>query len=124
MGKQVMAEQFKETERTLNADETTTEQLRLDPEGAKIYLGRRWVHRAMRALREIRKAAGLTQDQVANHLSTTQSVVTRWESDLDGSMSLRNYERFARACGFVPMNIELRPFGGFEDHSGAGLDVV
>ena len=58
---------------------------------------------AVEALFKARKAANLTQDEVAQRLKTKQPGVVRFEADLGGSMSLRRYVEFALACGKVPL---------------------
>jgi transcriptional regulator with XRE-family HTH domain len=104
-----MAEFVEQSGRDIDAADSTAQQLRGDAVGARLYAGRRWLHQAVRVLREVRKNAGLTQEQVATSLDTTQSAVARWESNIGGSISLRNYERFVRACGYVPVDIEVKP---------------
>lgn len=49
-------------------------------------------------IRRMRRAAGLSQAELANRLSTTQSAVARWESG-DVSPRLDNVRRIADACG-------------------------
>lgn len=58
--------------------------------------------RAAQLIREARVRAGLTQQQLAERLGTSQSVVARWES---GKVrpSLENLDRVVRAAG-----LELR----------------
>jgi transcriptional regulator with XRE-family HTH domain len=55
--------------------------------------------RASLVAREARLRAGLTQQQLADRLETSQSVVARWESG-KAQPSLENLERVVRACGF------------------------
>lgn len=49
-------------------------------------------------VRRMRRAAGLSQAELANRLGTTQSAVARWESG-DVSPRLDNVQRIADACG-------------------------
>lgn len=55
--------------------------------------------RAFVLLREARRRAGLTQQQLAERLETSQSVIARWERG-KVEPSLENLERIVRACGF------------------------
>ena len=55
--------------------------------------------RASRVVREARRRAGLTQQQLADRLDTSQSVIARWESG-KAQPSLENLERVVGACGF------------------------
>src|SRR5262245_29446500 len=50
-------------------------------------------------LRQARLRAGLTQQQLAERLGTSQSVIARWESGR-ARPTLANLERVVRACGF------------------------
>jgi transcriptional regulator with XRE-family HTH domain len=58
--------------------------------------------RAAHVLRQARLRAGLTQQQLAERLGTSQSVIARWESG-KARPTLANLERVVRACG-----LELR----------------
>jgi len=51
-----------------------------------------------RELIAARSRAGLTQDEVAQRMGTTQSVVARLESG-KGAPSMRSVQRYARAVG-------------------------
>ncbi len=75
---------------------------------------------AMVALFEARRGAGLSQEEVAGLMGTSQPAVARWEHDLEGSISLRRYVDFAIACGVFPKDITLEPIhtrtqGYFQD---------
>lgn len=48
-------------------------------------------------IKEARLRAGLTQEELARRLDTTQSVIARWESGAR-SPSLETIEKVARAC--------------------------
>jgi HTH-type transcriptional regulator/antitoxin HipB len=50
------------------------------------------------ALAEARKAAGLTQADVAARMQTTQSAIARWERGVQ-EPSIRSLRRFAEAVG-------------------------
>src|SRR5947208_378170 len=73
---------------------------------AAAFLRQSWVSRAITALWEMRRTAGLTQTEVADRMGTKQSVVARWERGDEGGISLRRYVDFALACGALPMDIE------------------
>lgn len=49
-------------------------------------------------IREARRRTGLTQQELAERLGTTQSVVTRWETG-QRSPTLETVVRAVRACG-------------------------
>ena len=49
----------------------------------------------------MRRAAGLTQAELARRLVTTQSAVARWETG-GASPTLKTVQRIARACGLEP----------------------
>jgi transcriptional regulator with XRE-family HTH domain len=53
------------------------------------------------AVAEMRKAARLTQAELARRIGTSQSVIARWEAQ-QVSPSLSTVERIAHACGFDP----------------------
>ena len=52
-----------------------------------------------------RRAAGLTQAEVAERLGTSQPAIARLERDFSGSMSLRRFVDYCLACGVAPLNI-------------------
>lgn len=58
-------------------------------------------------IKEARRRAGLTQQQLADKLKTTQSVVARWETGARGP-SLETIENVARACD-LDISIYLVP---------------
>lgn len=49
-------------------------------------------------IREARRRAGLSQDELAERLGTTQSVITRWETG-HRSPTFEKVVRAVRACG-------------------------
>jgi len=58
-------------------------------------------------LRQAREQAGLTQEQVAERLSTKKSAISRIENSA-GSMRLSTLERYARAIGWH-LSLDLQP---------------
>jgi len=58
-------------------------------------------------LRQAREKAGLTQEQVAERLSTKKSAISRIENSA-GSMRLSTLERYARAIGWH-LSLDLQP---------------
>ena len=59
-------------------------------------------------VREARKRAGLTQKDLADRASTTQSAIARLESGRT-TPSLESVERLLRLCGFQ-LIVELAPY--------------
>jgi transcriptional regulator with XRE-family HTH domain len=53
---------------------------------------------AAQLIQDARRAAGLTQAELADRLRTTQSVVSRWERGRD-EPRLSTLDRIMRACG-------------------------
>jgi len=61
-------------------------------------------------VREMREAAGLSQQQLAERSGTTQSVIARLEDAEYKGQSLRMLERIAAACGVgLKLHAEKRP---------------
>lgn len=79
------------------------------PEAIAAYLRAGWLAEAAAALREARRAAGLTQQEVAERLGTTQSAIARMENDFEGRYTLRRYIDYLLACGRVPLDIATEP---------------
>lgn len=90
-------------------------------------------------IREARRRAGLSQEELAERLGTTQSVITRWETG-NRSPTFENLVRAVRACGldiaftlgrpdhdhdlFIAENRRLRPAERLDQltEQQAGLD--
>lgn len=97
------------------------------PKSAGAYFRRQWLTRATRTLAEVRRAAGLTQAQVAAKMGTTQSAIARLENDIDGGISLRRYLDFLIACNSMPLLPETKSLSelreaGLKDLSMSPLD--
>lgn len=58
-------------------------------------------------IREARQRMGLTQQELAEQLGTTQSVITRWETG-QRSPTLETVTRAVRACG-LDLTVKLGP---------------
>lgn len=81
-----------------------------DNVGAAAYLQQRWLSGTVDVLFQARKAAGLTQADIAARLLTTQSAIARMERDMDGGISLRRFIAYLLACGRVPSDVLAEPF--------------
>lgn len=80
---------------------------------AREYFKAGFLSSAVDALFYARRAAGLTQAQVAERLNTKQTAIARLEADTNGSMSLRRYVDYALACGVVPLDISFAQLDSF-----------
>lgn len=76
-------------------------------ESTREYLLSMFLSSAIDALFYARRKAGLTQEQLAQKLGKKQSAIARWEADVDGKMSLRQYVEIAQACGVTPFAMAL-----------------
>lgn len=76
-------------------------------EATREYLMSMFLSSAVDALFDARRKAGLTQKQLAQKLGKKQSAIARWEADVDGRMSLRQYVEIAQACGVSPFVMVL-----------------
>ena len=70
-------------------------------------------------VREARKRAGLTQKDLADRASTTQSAIARLESGRT-TPSLESVERLLRLCGFQ-LIVELAPYDDSDARQAAAL---
>ena len=98
-----------DTEVTGTVDDAIRNLLENDDEAAREYLKESFLTRAMLALFNARRDAGLTQAQVAERLGTKQSSIARLERDLSGSVTLRRFVEVALACGMMPFDVALAP---------------
>lgn len=78
-------------------------------ESASAYLMESWLASAVAALRDARRQAGLTQEDIAERLDTKQPAIARLERDHEGKFSLRRFAEYALACGVLPLDILLKP---------------
>lgn len=80
-----------------NAVEILQRRAMKDPELRELYEEEKINFQAALAIRSAREVAGLTQDQLAKKIGTTQSVISRLEdADYEGH-SLKMLERIAEA---------------------------
>jgi len=79
-----------------------------DEDTAHLYLMERWLTDAVAKLRDARREAGLTQEEVAERLGTKQPAIARLERDHEGRFSLRRFVEHALACGALPLDIVLK----------------
>lgn len=80
-------------------------------DAAVAYLRQSWLSHTMSALREARRSAHVTQEDIAKKLGTTQSAVARLERDHEGRLTLHRFLDFALACGTLPLDIVVEPIG-------------
>ncbi|MCY0897387.1 MAG: helix-turn-helix transcriptional regulator [Firmicutes bacterium] len=76
--------------------------LERDDEAWREVLKQQFLLDTMIGLYKSRQAAGLTQEQVAKIMNTSQSAVARWEKDFEGKITLHRLADFSLACGAVP----------------------
>jgi transcriptional regulator with XRE-family HTH domain len=84
------------------------EAIRSIPEASQPTFARSaWLARASRLIRDARKSANLTQEQLAARVASTQSSVARLEADMAGGYSLRRYIDVLIACDVLPHPLQL-----------------
>src|SRR5579884_1516385 len=93
------------------------------PEAARAYLRESWLLAAIRALRDARRKAGLSQSEVAARMGTTQPAIARLENDREGRTTLHRYIDYALACGMLPLEIVVEPLEGVRQFAIARPDV-
>jgi transcriptional regulator with XRE-family HTH domain len=97
--------------------------LRESEDSARVYLMQGWLASTMATLRDARRRAQLTQEEVARRLGTTQSAVARLEKDHEGRCSLQRYVEYLAACDALPLAIEAVPVVGLRDYAFADPDA-
>lgn len=88
--------------------------IREDERVARAYLRKSFLQDVVYALRGVRTARGLTQQDVATALHTKQPSVARLENALEGGYSMRRFIEFCLACGFLP-HVILEPFDSAQE---------
>jgi transcriptional regulator with XRE-family HTH domain len=78
-----------------------------EPDAAATYLRSSWFYRTMETIRNARLRNGLTQQDVADKLGTTQSAIARLENAHTGNFSLDRLLKYAWACGAAPLDLEF-----------------
>lgn len=73
--------------------------LRDNPEAARAYHTADATLSAVLRLEAARKAAGLTQTQMAGRLGVTRRTIHQWETDDTGRIPLGQYMRWLAVCG-------------------------
>jgi transcriptional regulator with XRE-family HTH domain len=97
--------------------ELALEALEESDESAHTYLVYSWLSSALEKLYDARRQANLTQRDVAQRLGTKQPAIARLERDNEGRVSLHRYIEFALACGFLPLDISLRPIEALREYA-------
>lgn len=82
-----------------------------------------WILSTMLNLEKVRKDGHYSQKELAQRLGTTQSVISRTETDSTGSISVRRYVEWLLACGVVPMDLTLEPWNKIKTHAYMTNDV-
>lgn len=76
------------------------------------YLKERLLTSAALGLGAHRKAAGITQADLAERLGTKQPAISALEGDLSGSFSFRRYVDYLLACNVLPLDLSFAPVEG------------
>jgi transcriptional regulator with XRE-family HTH domain len=99
-------------------------------ESAGEYLLAAWFYRAMEEIRETRLRQGLTQQDVADRIGTTQSVIARLENSHEGNFSLKRFLEYAWASGAAPLDFscvsrdQLRSIAFLDPSAPRTLDTI
>lgn len=81
-----------------------------DDQVLREFLKTDWILSTMLNLEKVRKDMHYSQKDLAERLGTTQSVVSRTESDSTGAISVRRYVEWLLACGVVPTELAVEPW--------------
>jgi transcriptional regulator with XRE-family HTH domain len=96
-----------EMDADLDRSAAIDKQILNEPDAAATYLRSSWFYRTMETIRNARLRNGLTQQDVADKLGTTQSAIARLENAHTGNFSLDRLLKYAWACGAAPLDIEF-----------------
>lgn len=80
------------------------------------YLKSSFLAAAVQDLFYARRNANLTQEQLAQKLGKKQEAIARWEADVEGKMSLRQFVELAIGCGVIPLQMKLEPIRAVRDY--------
>ncbi|NPV81004.1 MAG: helix-turn-helix transcriptional regulator [Firmicutes bacterium] len=83
------------------------DELLKDPEFAKAWEDSELEYQIARTILALRKSLGLTQEELAERIGTTQSSIARMESG-KCQVSLSSLQKIARSCGMA-LEIKFRP---------------
>jgi transcriptional regulator with XRE-family HTH domain len=86
-------------------------------ESACEYLLTSWFYRAMEDIRDARVRNGLTQQDIAERLGTTQSAIARLENAHEGNFSLKRFLEYAWASGAAPLDFAWVPPGQLRQYA-------
>lgn len=92
-----------------STDDLAVEELQESAESACAYLREAWLREVLCTARSARRDSGLTQNEVAQRMRTTQSAIARFERDREGHVTLHWLIDYALACGVVPDPIVFLP---------------
>lgn len=93
-----------------------------DEPSAREYLAAGLLAQVAVQLQAARVRAGLSQEDLARLLETTQSAISRTEKDDNASLSMRRFVRWALACGCIPRTLELGEVSSFVDLAHQSID--
>ena len=81
-----------------------------DDQALREFLKTDWILSTMLNLEKVRKDGHYSQRDLAQRLGTTQSVISRTESDSTGAISVRRYVEWLLACDVVPTELAMEPW--------------
>ncbi len=81
-----------------------------DDQALREFIKTDWILSMMLNLEKVRKDSHYSQKDLAERLGTTQSVISRTESDSTGGISVRRYVEWLLACNVVPKELAVNPW--------------
>ena len=81
-----------------------------DDQALREFIKTDWILSMMLTLEKVRKDSHYSQKDLAERLGTTQSVISRTESDSTGGISVRRYVEWLLACNVVPQELAVEPW--------------
>ncbi len=97
------------------ADEILRQELEDHPEERVDVLKQTFLVDTMSRLYQLRRAAGLSQQDLAARMGTQQPAIARWERSFSGQISLNKLTDYAIACGMMPTEIVFFPLTEAEE---------